>query len=120
MGEKECLVIDDVTTVQKILDGMVEALGFAPVNASDGLEGLVRFEQRRTPLVLVDAEITGRLNAEEVATSIKHLAPETFVIIVTEGESTIQREAASQADAILHKPFGLGALQSALRPLSRA
>jgi CheY-like chemotaxis protein len=114
MNKHECLVIDDIPSVQKILDGMVEALGFKPVNVTDSLEGLASFEQHPTPLVVAEAEMGGKINAQELTATIKCLSPQTVVVLVTDHEISIEEEKFSQADVILHKPFSLGSFQSAL------
>ena len=114
MSERKCLVIEDQISVQRLLDDMAISLGYEPINASNNLEGLIYFEQHRASLVLADAETAGKISTSELAATIKRLAPETVVVLVSGQSVTAQEEKASPADAVLHKPFSLGSLQSAL------
>ncbi len=93
---------------------MQEVIGYDPIEAADGTEGLAKAEALRPNLVLLDIEMPG-LSGYEVCRRLKAnpTTQPTPVIFVTawQGEAVHRLASAMGAVACLTKPFRLVALE---------
>jgi DNA-binding NtrC family response regulator len=76
------LVIDDDTSLRRVLEYNLQEEGYEVQAASSGEEGLYLFGQSQPGLVITDMKMSG-MDGLMVLKSIKERSPETLVIIIT-------------------------------------
>ena len=76
------LVIDDDTSLRRVLEYNLQEEGYEVQTASSGEEGLYRFGQSQPGLVITDMKMSG-MDGLMVLKSIKERSAETLVIIIT-------------------------------------
>src|SRR5215470_2986948 len=100
------MVVDDEAMVRKTLAQAIERSGAEVITAADGEEALAKFREMRNPLVFTDVKMPG-MSGVALLRSVKSLAPETAVVLVT-GFATqeLAAEAAREgASRVLSKPI---------------
>ena len=109
------LVVDDEPLVRKMLARAVERTGAEVVTAADGEEGLTKFQELDSAVVLTDLRMPG-MDGMAFLRSIKALAPDTPVVMFSAYTSDEMVEAAREAGAahVLPKPFTHAELQQVL------
>ena len=115
------LVVDDDASVQRLLQHTLEQEGYEVVVASDGADGLRRWQQDSPSLVLLDVGV-GQLDGYEVATRIR--AEESgrrhTPIIMLTTDKDVQgkvRALRAGADDYLIKPFHPAELMARMKSL---
>jgi len=100
------LVVEDDTSLRRVLVGVLGREGYRPLEAADGDQGFGVFQRERPPIVVTDVRLPG-IDGLEVLKRIKKVSPETFVIISTGyGSEEIAIEALrSGASNYFVKPF---------------
>jgi chemosensory pili system protein ChpA (sensor histidine kinase/response regulator) len=109
------LIVDDSLSVRRVLAGVVEAAGWRPDQARDGLDALEQLQQMPTPpdVVLLDIEMP-RLDGFELTRTLR--AQEAYrdlpIVIISSraGEKHRSRALALGATEYLVKPFQEDAL----------
>ena len=76
------LVIDDDTSLRRVLEYNLQEEGYEVQAASSGEEGLYLFRQSPPDLVITDMKMPG-MDGLMVLKSIKEISPEALVIIIT-------------------------------------
>lgn len=76
------LIIDDDTSLRRVLEYNLQEAGYAVATAASGEEGLQRFDEVSPELVISDMKMPG-MDGMQVLTSIKERSPETLVIMIT-------------------------------------
>jgi two-component system NtrC family response regulator len=76
------LIIDDDTSLRRVLEYNLQEEGYEVAAASSGEEGLYWFGQSKPDLVITDMKMSG-MDGLMVLKSIKERSPETLVIIIT-------------------------------------
>lgn len=76
------LVIDDDTSLRRVLEYNLQEEGYEVQTASSGEEGLYWFGQSRPDLVITDMKMPG-MDGLMLLKSIKERSPDTLVIIIT-------------------------------------
>jgi two-component system NtrC family response regulator len=76
------LIIDDDTSLRRVLEYNLQEEGYEVAAASSGEEGLYWFGQSKPDLVISDMKMSG-MDGLMVLKSIKERSPETLVIIIT-------------------------------------
>jgi len=76
------LIIDDDTSLRRVLEFNLQEEGYEVMAASSGEEGLYWFGQAKPDLVISDMKMSG-MDGLMVLKSIKERSPETLVIIIT-------------------------------------
>jgi CheY-like chemotaxis protein/HPt (histidine-containing phosphotransfer) domain-containing protein len=112
------LVAEDNLTNQKVLGCQLEALGYRPRFAANGLEALAQWQAQGCTLLLTDCHMP-ELDGFELATAIRRYergrAGRTPIIAIT---GSLEAEAANclgaGMDACLSKPVGLDQLREVL------
>ena len=66
----KALVIEDTATSQAVICHLLERLGIQPIQARDGLTGIVSFEKEQPDLILLDIILPG-IDGFEVARRIR-------------------------------------------------
>src|SRR5215470_5142719 len=99
------MVVDDEAMVRKTLAQAIERSGAEVITAADGEEALAKFREMRNPLVFTDVKMPG-MSGVALLRSVKSLAPETAVVLVTGFNSQeLAAEAAREgASRVLNKP----------------
>ncbi len=78
------LVIDDEPEVRMLVVDVLEELGYAAMEASDGPEGLKVLQSKaRVDLLITDVGLPGGLNGRQVADAARALRPEIKVLFIT-------------------------------------
>jgi len=109
------MVVDDEAMVRKTLAQAIERSGAEVITAADGEEALAKFREMRNPLVFTDLKMPG-MSGIALLRSVKSLAPETAVVLVT-GFATqeLAAEAAREgATRVLSKPVTLHEIRRVL------
>src|SRR6266545_8383565 len=88
------LVVDDDPRVRDVLVGYLNIDGHAAETATNGQEGLDRFNKGTFDLVVTDCAMPG-LFGDQLAAAIKELAPDTPIILIT-GFGDLMRAAAGR------------------------
>ena len=100
------LIIDDDTSLRRVLEYNLLEAGYAVAAAASGEEGLNLFAEVSPSLVITDMNMPG-MSGMEVLKSIKERSPETLVIMVTAFGSVDIAVEAMKAGAYdyITKPF---------------
>ncbi|HCE68280.1 MAG: Fis family transcriptional regulator [Geobacteraceae bacterium GWC2_55_20] len=100
------LIIDDDTSLRRVLEYNLQEAGYAVAAAASGEEGLRLFDEVAPALVITDMKMPG-MDGMQVLKAVKERSPETLVIIVTAfGTVDIAVEAMkSGAHDYITKPF---------------
>ena len=106
------LLIDDDTSLRRVLEYNLQEEGYEVQAAASGEEGLKLFEQLRPDLVVTDMKMTG-IDGLKVLNSIKESSPDTLVIIITAFGTVDVAVEAMKAGAYdyITKPFNREALK---------
>ena len=118
----KCLLVDDEEPMLQMLSEYIEVLGFDPVVAHDGDEGIAAFRTFRPSLVVSDIHMPNR-NGLLLLRDIKEMNPECPVILVTGLLLNYRSDLDSnpvQPDWLIEKPFGLSQLQIVIEQLKPA
>jgi DNA-binding NtrC family response regulator len=76
------LIIDDDTSLRRVLEYNLQEAGYAVATAASGEEGLQRFDEVSPSLVITDMKMPG-MDGMQVLRGVKERAPETLVIMIT-------------------------------------
>ncbi|HTY78998.1 MAG TPA: sigma-54 dependent transcriptional regulator [Candidatus Bathyarchaeia archaeon] len=109
------MVVDDEAMVRKSLAQAVESSGAEVVTAADGQEALELFREMRNPLVFVDVRMPG-MGGVALVRSLKSLAPETAVVLITgfATEELAAEAVRAGASRVLSKPVTFDEIQRVL------
>lgn len=110
--KSKILLIDDDSSLRRVLEYTLQEAGYDLQTATSGEEGLYFFEQTRPDLVITDMKMSG-MDGLMVLDSIKKLAPEALVIIITAFGTVDVAVEAMKAGAYdyITKPFNRDALK---------
>jgi DNA-binding NtrC family response regulator len=110
------LVIDDDTSLRRVLEYNLQEEGYQVQTASSGEEGLYLFGQSQPNLVVTDMKMSG-MDGLMVLKSIKERSPETLVIIITAFGTVDLAVGAMKAGAYdyITKPFNRDELKLTVR-----
>ncbi len=100
------LVVDDDTSLRRVLEYNLTAAGYSVIAASSGEEGLTLYTRNRPSLVITDMNMPG-MSGMQLLASIKERSPETLVILITAFGSVDMAVEAMKAGAYdyITKPF---------------
>jgi signal transduction histidine kinase/CheY-like chemotaxis protein len=111
------LVIDDEESVRAIAIRMLESLGFTPLVAGDGPEGLRLFGEHASSLRAVLLDLTmPRMDGEETYRELRRLNAEVPVILMSgfSEKDMVDRFKDQELAGFLQKPFEREKLQACL------
>jgi DNA-binding NtrC family response regulator len=110
------LIIDDDTSLRRVLEYNLQEEGYEVQAASSGEEGLYLFGKSQPNLVITDMKMSG-MDGLMVLKSIKERSPETLVIIITAFGTIDVAVEAMKAGAYdyITKPFNRDALKLTVR-----
>ncbi|WP_068086130.1 response regulator [Novosphingobium rosa] len=108
---RRILVVDDEWLLATWLAEALEDVGYLVQTASDGQEALDHVSSFRPDLVITDFMMP-RLTGLELATAVRALSElgKTPIILVSGAQGAIGRERPDLFQAVLEKPYEIGAL----------
>jgi CheY-like chemotaxis protein len=81
---KTVLIIDDEPSVRMLVTEVLEELGYAPIEASDGPTGLRILESEAVvDLLITDVGLPGGINGRQLADAVRITRPELKVLFIT-------------------------------------
>jgi CheY-like chemotaxis protein len=109
---KRILLAEDQPEVRETVKLLLSLDGHMVTEAGDGREALASFKRGRFDLVITDYAMP-LMRGDELAASIKQLAPEQPILMIT---GSVEKFGAPQSsvDALLQKPFLLEDLRQAV------
>lgn len=110
----QILIIDDEQNVREAIGKIVESMGHVPVEAINGREGIRKFRERPTEVVISDILMPEKEGLETIR-ELRSIAPSVKIIAISGGarlQGTDFLSVAEQlgADAVLRKPFKIDQL----------
>lgn len=116
-GKATVLVVDDEALVRQATRRSLELLGYAVLEAADGLEALDVFEAQRAhvDVVLLDA-VMPRLSGQRAMARLREVAPDLPIVVTSGrlGDDDAEGVMTGGATALLLKPFTVGQLAEAI------
>lgn len=76
------LIADDEESVRRVLSRVVKKMGHTPIEAADGKDALMKFNQNSIDLSIVDVKMP-KMDGLSFLKKIKEIEPESVVIIMT-------------------------------------
>jgi two-component system, OmpR family, KDP operon response regulator KdpE len=100
------LVVDDETSLRKVIRASLSASGFAVEEAGTGKDAVAAFTQKHFDIVLLDINMPG-ISGVEACRQIRAIAPRTAIVMVTvrDSEEDKVRALEAGADDYVTKPF---------------
>ena len=113
------LLVEDEPEVRKVIRMQLTGLGFAVLEAADGVEALALLENiDDIAVLLTDTVMPGGLNGHELAHRARQLRPDLPILLLTGYmRAEVEADATLAAIPVLRKPFDPPALVAALRAL---
>ncbi|MGA7234487.1 MAG: PAS domain S-box protein [Bryobacteraceae bacterium] len=122
-GAGSVLVVEDRNEVRAVTCGMLERLGYSPIDAANGAEAMAIASRHEgpIPLLLTDVVMPG-LNGREVAEMLLQIFPQMRVIFMSGHSGRILTETDKLDPSIvyLQKPFTLAQLAEVLQRAKEA
>jgi two-component system, chemotaxis family, chemotaxis protein CheY len=112
------LIIDDDTSVRRVLRTGLERAGYHVEEAGDGAEGMLRYRTTPTDLVITDMFMPGQDGIETIQ-QLRDEFPDARILAISGGSAggttgTLTDAFLFGADATLAKPFTIEQLTSAV------
>ena len=112
---KRILVVDDERQITRMLRMALQSSGYAVDTATDGLEGLQKFEAQRPDLVITDLAMPG-MDGLELTRAIRRSAQIPIIVLSVRDADAMKIAALDDgADDYLTKPFSMPELQARVR-----
>jgi two-component system, OmpR family, KDP operon response regulator KdpE len=114
--EGKVLVVDDESSLRRVLRVTLAALGFEAAEASTGEQALAMLSAGHYDVVLLDIEMPG-IDGIQTCREIKKLSPRPVVLMLTvrDGEQDRAKAFEAGADDYVTKPFHLSDLVARVR-----
>ncbi len=114
------LLVDEESSLRRVTRAALTASGFAVEEAGTGAEAVAAIRQKQFDIVLLDVNMRG-INSVDTCRQIRHLAPQTGIIMATvrDGEDDKVRGLDAGADDYVTKPFHLRELVARLGAVLR-
>ncbi len=106
-GNGVVLIVDDEEMIRRGTKFWFESLGFGALTASDGVEALETYDQRRSDIVCVVLDLNmPRMNGEQVLRELRRLGSDVRVILTSgyPAEAMMERFAGLGVFGFNHKP----------------
>ena len=110
----QALVVDDDATVRELLSWILEGMKFAVITAKDGKNALRLFQKHDFNIVITDLNMP-KIDGMALARRVKEWSPQTPIILISGEIKRSSRVYRTMVDCVLHKPFGIGDLETAVR-----
>jgi two-component system cell cycle sensor histidine kinase/response regulator CckA len=116
----EVLVVDDELPVAQFLAALLRQNGYSVHLASNGHEGLLRFQENRGKISLVVSDvIMPGINGLEMVERIRAIDSEVSILFMSGFSDLEIEEAIEQRFRMIRKPFRAAELLDAVRDLKR-
>lgn len=106
---KTVLLVEDLETVRKLLQTVLESQGYQVLPADDGQTGLETAERHPGPIhLLVTDVLMPRMGGRELASHLSRLRPETRVLFISgyvENDPAEMNRFVEEGAYFLSKPF---------------
>ena len=109
--QQSILIIDDDETIRGLLRAILEREGYRVLEAPDGDEGIKRFTETPTDLVITDLVMPGKEGIETIR-DLRQKFPDIKIIAVSGGGRI-------GPDSYLKMAKGVGALRTLNKPFDR-
>jgi signal transduction histidine kinase len=115
------LVVDDEPRVLEVISAFLRSDGHAVTTATNGREGLERFQTQPFDLIVTDRAMP-EMSGDQMAGFIKQVSPNIPVVLLTGFGALIEVTGAQSkgVDVVLSKPVTLGALRKTIEGLLHA
>ena len=116
------LIVDDDPTIRLLVEEVLEALGYTPISAATGTEGLrILQSKRQVDLLVTDVGLPGGMNGRQLADAARVHFPGLNVLFMTGyAENAVLRSGALEPGMqIITKPFTLAALASRVQSINK-
>jgi CheY-like chemotaxis protein len=111
------LVIDDEKGILQIIQQVLNSLGHSVETATDGEEGIQKFDDGRFDMVITDMRMPG-IDGNGVLAHIRRSAKQSIPVIAISGTPWLTED--SPFDLVLPKPFALQDLVNTIHSLAPA
>ncbi len=112
---KRILVVDDERQITRMLRMALQSNGYAVETATNGVEGLQKFEAQRPDLVITDLAMPG-MDGLNLTRAIRQLATTPVIVLSVRDADAMKVQALDEgADDYLTKPFSMPELQARVR-----
>jgi CheY-like chemotaxis protein len=111
------LVIDDEKTIGAMITKALTKLGFLVESASDGLEGIEKFEKNSFDLVITDFQMPG-IDGNGVAKHIRNSKRGKTPVVGISGTPWLLED--NDFDAILEKPTSMKKLVDTVKRIAQS
>ncbi len=113
------LIIDDDPSVRILTERLVKNFGFASLTASDGEEGLRKFEENAEKILVVVLDMTmPSLDGEETCARLRQIRPDIRILFTSGYEKKKSMSEDGGLTDFLPKPFTIKELQDKLAKLT--
>jgi PAS domain S-box-containing protein len=114
------LIVDDEPSVRMLVTDVLEELGYAAVEAADGVAGLKLLESdMRIDLLITDVGLPGGVNGRQMADAARRVRPKLRVLFITgyAENASIGNGRLAPGMHVMVKPFGMEMLASRIRAI---
>jgi DNA-binding NtrC family response regulator len=111
-GRAPVLVVEDEPLMRSLLTAAIQQSGADVIAAADGVEGLEKFRECRSALIVSDVRMP-HMDGLELLRAVRELEPTAAVVLVTgyDDEDMLKQVREAGADYVLSKPFRLDDLK---------
>ena len=112
------LIVDDEPTVRMLVTEVLEELGYAAIEAADGMSGLkVLQSDVRIDLLITDVGLPGGVNGRQMTDAARQVRPELKVLFITgyAENAAIGNGQLEPGMHVLSKPFEMEVLASRIK-----
>lgn len=117
------LIVDDSSTMRKILKSILAGAGFEVMEANCGAEALNQLQHCRSDLALLDwnmPEMSGLELLQKVRSDHAHDAMKIMMVTTESEQQSLERALQTGADEYVMKPFTKDAVLSKLQMIGLA
>jgi CheY-like chemotaxis protein len=117
------LIVDDEEVIRLLCTAMVEQLGYQPLCAVDGLDGVEKFRANATRIACVILDLTmPRMDGMTALIEMRRIKPDVKVILSSgyDAQEATQRFVGHGVAGFLQKPYRLEALQAMMERVAVA
>jgi CheY-like chemotaxis protein len=114
------LIVDDEPSVRMLVTDVLEELGYAAIEAADGVAGLKLLESdMRIDLLITDVGLPGGVNGRQMADAARRVRPKLRVLFITgyAENASIGNGRLAPGMHVMVKPFGMEMLASRIRAI---
>ncbi|MCA1793808.1 MAG: response regulator, partial [Desulfobacteraceae bacterium] len=116
------LLIEDEESVRNMSKAMLTRLGYAVIEAQDGVEAVRLFQEHQNEIACVLSDLTmPRMNGWETLTELRGMGADVPVILASgyDKESVMAGDHPELPQAFLNKPYSMDALKDVLMEVMR-